>query len=77
MALTSAVDSKFSSPSLVSSVEIQRRLVSSQRDDVRSVLKRMWLADVVFDRDLHEIVEQFLALCKITGPWFRAPNENE
>ena len=39
MALTSVVDSKISSPLAVFNVEIQRRLFSSQRDDVSSVLR--------------------------------------
>jgi hypothetical protein len=43
MAETSAVDSKVSSPSFVFSVEIQRRLLSSQRDAVSSVLTRRCL----------------------------------
>src|ERR1700730_3817575 len=38
IALTRAVDWKISSPCLVFSVEIQRRLLSSQRDDFSSVL---------------------------------------
>jgi hypothetical protein len=40
IALTSAVDSNVASPSPVLSVEIQRRLRSSQRDEVSSVLSR-------------------------------------
>ena len=64
IALTSTVDSNVSSPSPVFSVEIQRRLLSSQRDDVNSVLRRTMLADVVFPRDLQEIVVQFLRCAK-------------
>jgi hypothetical protein len=40
IALANVVESKASSPSVVLSVDIQRRLLSSKRHDVRSVLKR-------------------------------------
>jgi len=40
IALTSTVDSNVSSPSFVFRVEIQRRLPSSQREEVSCVLRR-------------------------------------